>query len=34
MVKGVPKRDSSGRGRRLNRGRSGCKETRDRGRGR
>ena len=34
MPKGVPKRDGSGRGRRANRGRDGCKVTRRVGRGR
>ena len=28
MKKGKPKRDGSGRGRRLNKGRGGCKTTR------
>lgn len=32
--KGVPRRDGSGRGRRANRGRGGCKVTRQTGRGR
>jgi len=32
--KGVPKRDGSGGGRRANRGRGGCKTTRNTGRGR
>lgn len=32
--KGIPKRDGSGRGRRANRGRSGCKTARRTGRGR
>lgn len=32
--KGVPKRDSSGKGTRANRGRGGCSETRSKGRGR
>lgn len=32
--RGEPKRDGSGGGRRANRGRGGCKETRNRGRGR
>jgi len=31
--KSVPKHDGSGRGQRLNRGRSGCKTTRKRGQG-
>ena len=34
LPKGVPKRDGSGRGRRKNRGRGGCKDTREKGRGR
>jgi len=34
MSKGKPKRDGSGRGLRLNRGRGGCKEIRKKGRGR
>lgn len=33
MRKGVPKRDGSGRGVRVNRGRGGCLSTRKRGRG-
>jgi len=33
MRKGVPKKDGSGRGRRDNRGRGGCKTTRKTGRG-
>jgi len=33
MKKGVPKRDGSGRGQRLNRGRGGCNQTRSKGRG-
>jgi len=32
--KGVPKRDGSGKGTRANRGRGGCKTTRNIGRGR
>lgn len=32
--KGVPKHDSSGKGRRLNRGRGGCSPTRKTGKGR
>jgi len=32
--KGVPKRDGSGKGQRLNQGRGGCKQTRIKGRGR
>jgi len=31
---GVPKKDGSGRGRRSNKGRGGCKKTRDKGKGR
>jgi len=31
--KGVPKRDGSGRGKRGNRGRGGCKPTSPRGKG-
>jgi len=31
--KGVPKRDSSGKGTRANRGRGGCEKTRSKGRG-
>jgi len=34
MPKGIPKRDGSGGGRRLNRGRGGCATTRATGRGR
>ncbi len=34
MSYGTPKRDGSGRGKRLNRGRGGCRKTRDKGRGR
>lgn len=34
FARGVPKRDGSGRGRRANRGRGGCRVTRGRGRGR
>ena len=34
MKKGTPKRDSSGKGQRLNRGRGGCKKTQKTGRGR
>ena len=30
---GVPKRDGSGKGRRANRGRNGCKKPRGRGKG-
>ena len=33
-MKGRPKRDGSGKGRRANRGRGGCKTTRRVGRGR
>ena len=33
MPKGVPKRDGSGGGSRANRGRGGCKDPRDAGRG-
>lgn len=32
--KGVPKRDGSGKGRRANRGRGGCKQTQKTGKGR
>lgn len=32
--KGVPKRDGSGRGMRLNKGRGGCSTTSKKGRGR
>ena len=34
MPFGVPKRNGSGRGKRLNRGRGGCRITRKTGRGR
>jgi len=34
MPKGVPKRDGSGKGRRANKGRGGCANTRSTGRGR
>lgn len=34
MAKGIPKRDGSGRGRRANRGRGGCKSIRRKGKGR
>lgn len=34
MAKGVPRQDGSGRGRRANRGRGGCKTTRRTGKGR
>lgn len=30
--KGIPKRDGSGKGKRLNKGRGGCRETRKTGR--
>lgn len=33
MAKGKPKRDGSGKGRRANKGRGGCKDTRKSGRG-
>jgi len=33
MAKRIPKRDSSGGGKRLNRGRGGCATTRKTGRG-
>jgi len=33
MAKGTPKKDGSGKGRRLNRGRGGCSTTRKTGRG-
>jgi len=32
--KGVPKRDGSGQGQRLNRGRGGCSDTQCKGKGR
>jgi hypothetical protein len=32
-MRGVPKRDGTGKGRRLNRGRGGCKNTHGVGRG-
>lgn len=32
--KGVPKKDGSGKGKRDNRGRGGCKDTQKRGKGR
>jgi len=32
-MKGIPKRDGSGKGRRANRGRGGCSKTRGIGRG-
>ena len=32
MVKGKPRRDGSGRGSRMNRGRGGCRSTRKSGR--
>jgi len=34
MVKGTPKRDGSGNGRRSNKGRGGCSKTRLNGQGR
>jgi len=34
VKKGVPKRDGSGQGKRLNQGRGGCSRTRSKGRGR
>lgn len=34
MVKGIPRRDGSGKGVRANRGRGGCKATRTVGQGR
>lgn len=34
IKKRVPKRDGSGRGVRANRGRGGCKKTREKGQGR
>ncbi len=33
MAKANPKRDGSGKGRRANRGRGGCSQTRSKGRG-
>lgn len=33
-MKGRPKRDGSGKGRRANRGRGGCKTTKSKGKGR
>jgi len=33
MAKGVPKRNGSGRGVRANRGRGGCDETEEKGKG-
>ena len=33
MGKGTPKKDGSGQGTRVNRGRGGCKKTRKKGRG-
>jgi len=33
-MKGKPKRDGSGKGKRLNRGRGGCQTTRKKGKGR
>jgi len=34
MAKGIPKRDGSGKGKRANRGRGGCKTTKSKGQGR
>lgn len=34
MAKGVPKKDGSGKGIRINRGRGGCRTTSSKGRGR
>jgi len=34
MAKGVPKKDGSGKGRRINKGRGGCKNTQTKGKGR
>ena len=34
MAENRPKRDGSGKGTRANRGRSGCKETKEKGQGR
>jgi len=34
MTKGIPKRDGSGKGRRKNLGRGGCKNTKKEGQGR
>ena len=34
MVRGVSKRDGSGEGKRLNRGRGGCRKTKRKGLGR
>ena len=34
MKRGKPKRDGSGQGQRLNRGRGGCSKTRQKGTGR
>jgi hypothetical protein len=34
MAKGVPKKDGSGKGKRLNKGRGGCKTTKTKGQGR
>jgi len=31
--KGIPKRDGSGKGKRLNKGRGGCKNTKRKGKG-
>jgi hypothetical protein len=33
MAKGIPKKDGSGKGNRLNKGRGGCKNTNKKGRG-
>jgi len=33
MTKGVPKKDGSGKGRRDNKGRGGCKDTQKTGKG-
>jgi len=33
MTKGISKRNGSGKGRRANRGRGGCKPTRNKGQG-
>jgi len=33
MTQGRPKRDGSGKGKRANRGRGGCKNTYDKGKG-
>jgi len=34
MARGVPKKDGSGRGKRVNRGRGGCPTTPSKGKGR